>query len=68
MKLRNLIFILLMSVLFLFTVVPDQALTLGFDNITNNNAIPEPATMLLFGTGLVGFATSQRKRFKKRNE
>ena len=40
MKLRNLIFILLMSMLFLFTVVPAQALvyTYTFDNITNNDA------------------------------
>lgn len=39
MKLRNLIFILLMSVLFLFAVVPAQALTLGFYNITSNNSV-----------------------------
>ena len=38
MKLRNLIFILFMSVLFLFTVVPAQAVTFGFYNITGNNA------------------------------
>ena len=30
--------------------------------------VPEPATMLLFGTGLVGFAVSQKKRFKKRSK
>ena len=38
MKLRNIILFLLMSVLFLFTVVPAQAIEYLFDNITNNNA------------------------------
>ena len=38
MKLRNIILSLLMSVLFLFTVVPTPALSVGFVNITNNNA------------------------------
>ena len=39
MKLRNIILFLLVSVFFLFIVVPAQALTLGFVNITGNNAI-----------------------------
>ena len=39
MKLRNIILFLLVSVFFLFIVVPAQALTLGFVNITGNNII-----------------------------
>lgn len=39
---------------------------IGIDNLTvNDNRVPEPATMLLFGSGLLGMGLLGRRRFKK---
>jgi len=44
------------------TAETGQGSTLNFGWVSASNPIPEPATMLLFGTGLIGLAAAGRKR------
>jgi hypothetical protein len=48
-----------------FQNVPEEAGSEGSDVGRPNGEIPEPGTMILLGTGLLGAAGIVRRRFKK---
>ena len=60
-----LIFMLLGSLFILGHTVPGQADNGDVEN-GNNHVVPEPATILLVGSGVIGLAMYGRKKFFKK--
>ena len=48
--------------------VPVTSLTTQTDDVTGSHATPEPATILLIGSGLVGLAAVGRKKFFNKDQ
>ena len=47
----------------LFNVAQRNGSSLGLNYFGEVNQVPEPASMMLIGTGLIGIAARARKRF-----
>lgn len=47
----------------LFRVTQSNGSSLGLTNFDEVNQVPEPASMILIGTGLIGIAARARKRY-----
>jgi hypothetical protein len=52
----------------LFNVAQRKGSSLGLNYFGEVNQVPEPASMMLIGTGLIGIAARARKRFGKPRE
>jgi hypothetical protein len=50
---------------FAIHIAPTNGNPTGFAGDTGVPNVPEPASMILFGTGLIGVATGLRRRFKR---
>jgi purine-cytosine permease-like protein len=59
---------IVISVLLIIYIFGFIIITAGFadvDGVVNSLSVPEPATLLLLGVGMVGLAGFGRKKFKK---